>query len=940
MKWRHCLVLLSFSISVAYAEEVDIQATAGTPQASFDDVRYRLGYDVYLANKNLPAAWQVASKAIAADANSVFWLARYAQVSEWVGKPVDALGAWLKLAQINNDNAAWEAVGRLAESLLDNEALLQYQRRFVGLNPNNDAGILKLVQIYERLGRPEDGLNFLGQLNKSNAKKTLLVAEAGLAERAGKDERAIAALNRLIKQYPPIEESWLLRRAALLYQRGEIAEAWQSLTDIEQKIPANRGEYWRTYAELSRLVDKKDSAERAYQHLTDEFQFSDADLMNYSTLQIDSDPLNAAFLNELSYRLYSQDNAAIGALFLYQKAHHLQGAEQFLATLSEKERRHLEKNALFLEQRAQLFWAQKKLVAAQADYEKALTLAPKLNRLLQGFVGVLLEQNKRTELKTVLLAAESTAKRSPPLWPSWASAWLHLQQPTRALPFQMAYLRYHPQDSLAALSLADTLQSLGAVDRAADIRTSIIKHQTDVEQTETGDRLTQLQHILFALSLDKMSSDASQQRLKQHLKPLSAQTMDSFSQDLTLGWLLNHQAYDQSQDWLTGGYSNVPAPTWATLNLALQAQDQPTIHQLLNTQLAQLPIYDRIEAATRVNRPSLAENLAFDTQEDYPFDDELHRRYSNLLSERGHWLDVAMSKATLGALSWQKQQLSWTTPLTEHWRMALNHQQTTHTSDDLTILGTPPKQTDALDLAFHYHQEHSDWLLALTQRHGLASFSGWRVGQHYKLDSKLAVNWLWTQHQESQDSTGLLVAGMKNRLSSSVNWTPTGREYLNAEVAFDNYLSQNGQALGDGQLLTLEAGHRLFADQMDHVIKLGVSIGQFSANNGLDPALVALIPVGQIASTAFFIPKDYQQFNLAWAFDQSDDRQYQRPWRAFGELGVSQSNTNGTGFNGQLGVHGSVLGNDRLSLSIQNSRGGQQNGDSSQQLQLAYRLFY
>lgn len=92
MKWRHCLALLSFSISVAYAEEVDIQATAGTPQASFDDVRYRLGYDVYLANKNLPAAWQVASKAIAADANSVFWLARYAQVSEWVGKPVDALG--------------------------------------------------------------------------------------------------------------------------------------------------------------------------------------------------------------------------------------------------------------------------------------------------------------------------------------------------------------------------------------------------------------------------------------------------------------------------------------------------------------------------------------------------------------------------------------------------------------------------------------------------------------------------------------------------------------------------------------------------------------------------------------------------------------------------------------------------------------------------------
>jgi hypothetical protein len=43
---------------------MDIQAAAGTPQASFDDIRYRLGYDVYLANKNLAAAWQVADKAI------------------------------------------------------------------------------------------------------------------------------------------------------------------------------------------------------------------------------------------------------------------------------------------------------------------------------------------------------------------------------------------------------------------------------------------------------------------------------------------------------------------------------------------------------------------------------------------------------------------------------------------------------------------------------------------------------------------------------------------------------------------------------------------------------------------------------------------------------------------------------------------------------------
>jgi hypothetical protein len=52
------------------------------------------------------------------------------------------LGAWLKLAKNTNDNNAWEAVGRLAESLLDDEALLQYQRRLLALNPNNEAAFL------------------------------------------------------------------------------------------------------------------------------------------------------------------------------------------------------------------------------------------------------------------------------------------------------------------------------------------------------------------------------------------------------------------------------------------------------------------------------------------------------------------------------------------------------------------------------------------------------------------------------------------------------------------------------------------------------------------------------------------------------------------------------------------------------------------------------
>jgi hypothetical protein len=41
-----------------------------------------------------------------------------------------------------------------------------------------------------------------------------------------------------------------------------------------------------------------------------------------------------------------------------------------------------------------------------------------------------------------------------------------------------------------------------------------------------------------------------------------------------------------------------------------------------------------------------------------------------------------------------------------------------------------------------------------------------------------------------------------------------------------------------------------------------------------------------------------------------------------------------------LGIQSPVLGNDRLRLELSHSQSGQQNGDSSQEIRLNYRLFY
>lgn len=934
MKWLYALGLCTLSLA-ASAETLDIAQEAGSPQAQFDDLRYRLGFDVYLANKNLPAAWQVAKKAVSVEPNNLFWLERFAQVSEWLGKPEEALPIWLRYAQKTGQQSAWDNVKRLAIGLYDDKALLIYQQRQVGLKPNDAAEIETLVQIYERLGESVAGLDFLAQLrHKSQAKRALLTAEANLAERAGQDERAINAYSQLISLFKPVDQTWLLRRAALWYQRGKLVEAWQSLSELEHHMPDRAQDYWHTYAELSRLLNKTDIAQRAYQKLTEEFLFVDGDLINYATLETEKNPLNAAFLSELSYRLYKRDNAVLSLLYAYQKANYPQGIERFLSLLTTEELQKFEQNPLFLEQRGQFYWQQKQLVKAQADFELALKLAPKQSRLLNALVGVLIEQNKRTDLNTVLQAAHRQAQRQAALWQVWANGWLFLQKPQKALPFQYAYYQSNPQDSLAGLNLAELLANTGATQQAQALQQQIWQQRQQHIQQETGARLQQLQQQLFALQLNQQTGDASQLLLAQHLRHHAYQ---QFEHEIYLGWLLNHQHNDRAQQLITQ-HAHKSTPSWASLNLALQQQDQLQLNHLLSNQLANLPIYDRIEAAMRVNRADLAEDLAFNTQDDYPNDDELHRRYRDLFSERGHSVDISHKQQELGALQRQNTTVSWTTPLNKDWRLQADIEQNQYQSLDQSIFSNDLASQQRLAFTAMYHRQQQQISVQIQQwQHEL----GWAIKQQYKLDSRLSLGWQWQQQQTSEDSTALLVAGKKNRLAVNGTWNISGREYLLVDIAQDDYLTQYGDNLGSGQISQLQVGHRLFADQLDHVLKLGYSLGQFSTNTqNLDQRLSSLTVAGQSLNSQFYIPQDYQQWSLMWAFGQVNPQQYQRGWRVLGELGFNHANTNGLGFAGQLGIQGSIFGNDRLLLQLQRSQSGQQNGEQGQTWQLSYRLFY
>ncbi len=908
------------------------------PDAAFDSARYQLGYEVYLARGNQAAALQLARKAVRARPQDPVWLKRHAQSAEWAGEPAEALAAWLKLAQGGRSEEAWTAVQRLAPSLLNDEALLAYQQHRLRSQGATPAQLEALVQTYERLGQGRAGLSFLAEQRARQPSRELAQAESLLAERVGEDVLAIELLSDMIQRYGP-EESWLLRRSALRGARGQMQEAWSELQAVEGRMPKSAAAYWQSYADLSRLLNQRDEARRAYKVLTEAGRGREADLANYAALLQGQDGLAAARLSEGLFRHYGQEPALIAALHLYQRERRPALAQKLLQSLGPEQLARLEGQPDFLEQRAQLAWSQRRLSQARRDYWQALSLAPGQSRLLQGLVSVLLEQGDHEALQGILSGSERRAQQDAQLWSLWGLGWSQLGQASRALPFRQAVVQASPKDALARLALADTLESLGDFERAQSLRAAVLRSSNKKIGAEQA---VALENALLALRLDRSPPEPALHMLRQRLSRAQAKggKPDPVARELALSWLMSQGAEDRARLYLQQRYAGAP-PLWAQLSLDLQAHDQAGVAQTLARQGDGLPRPDFIEAARFTEAPAWAESLAFTATQGLPQDDALAEQFARQAEAASDWVELSLGHGRLGALERDSLGLAWESRLRQHWRWGWQAEQLAQDSRNLNELGEPPDPLRRFGLTLSRESQRQDWRLSLRHSSGLDDFITAGLGWRGRLDSRLSLLAGLDYQEEATETSALLVAGMKDQLSLGLNWAFSGRNSLALEFQAQEFYSQDRSGLGQGHMLNLDLGHRLRAGGLEQSLRLGATLARFSADDGpLATPLLPLLPAGQQATPAFFMPEDYEQIGLYWTFGDAARSGHQRVWRPFGELGINHSSTEDLGFSARLGLGGPVLGYDRLLLLAEGAESGARNGDSSQRLLLSYRYFY
>ena len=931
--------------AAAPVQDPDVGIQAGSPGAAFNNDRYHLGFDVYLKSGDLQAAFQVARKALQARPDDKVWLKSFAQVAEWTAQPSVALDAWVKLARLSNDRVAWDAVGRLAPSLLDDEAFLAYQQQALRRQPGDEVLIKSIAQLYERLGRVDDGLAFFAQLAAGKPSQLLLETEATMAEHTGHDEQARQLLNRLNQQYGP-REDWLLRVAAISYLQGNQIQAWGDLHAAAATMPGTAAGYWQTYALLSTQLGKKDDAQKAYQVLVDTGKASASDLMEYVVLLENEDGLAAARLSETLYRSYHVDSAMITAMFLYQREHQPMAAQALLSLPTPEQMANLEQNPDFLEQRGQLEWQQRKYSSAYADFALGLKLRPGNPQLLLDLVSLASDQSDTGKLGSLLPDYGQRASVEPTLWLAWANGWNQMNQPLRALPFQQAYCRLHPDDLFALLTLADIYAKAGDVVVAERLRHRVaVAAKSPGAAVLTPERTAALNDALLRLRLERVTPDVGMALLKARYKQSAGGKLDPATRDLILGWLLAQGSEERARAWMNRTYHG-DAPVWAQVSVANTSEDEGALLVKVMQPDGAASDADRSEMTTSLTEKMgwtrQNENTAFDAQERNP-DSELAlatEGFDSTSRARSASLELQADALQQSALSRYASGVAWAAPLNTRWQLAASADAIVQHSSELDQLGKPPSGNRE-NIETQYQEANSSWVFNLTNTTLLKEYLGAALGQQYQAQPGSSLYWRAEYNADAPESAPLLAIGAKNLLKVGFNQSFSGPWFVGGGLQADSFHTQANQSLGEGEEVNVEMGRHFTFLALDQTVTLmGMQAHFKTARETLAPDIQALIPPGQVTTAAFFMPTSFNQVGLYWAFGEPTPAGDRQRWSPYGELGANYANTSGAGLDAAFGMHGSVLGGDMLKIGFAQGKSGQDSGSTIRRASLTYQYFY
>jgi len=879
-------------------------------------------------------------------------------VAEWTGRAAEALAQWQVVAQEQPSAEAWAAVVRLGRGLRNLQAWVLGLEKLNEHSESSPKQVKELADAYEQSGQPEKAIVQLqGVLQKEQTKEVL--EHLGLVyERMGKVQEATATFDSIHEQFGSTLEL-AKKRANLFYQLGSIRDALNVLAEKQTEAPLDDIHYWEILGDVAWDLQDDGVSRRAYENLIKQKKLSALELERFVLLVKEDDPQRAIQLAQQGWDRFSNVGFFLLALDILQEEKKWEAVGQMLEGVTPPQRPLLEPYQQYWLVRAEVFSRRGNVEEAIQSYHEALRRDPDSPSIRLAMLWLFIDYQQRDQLEPLLVKWEKSAATDPRFWSAFASAYMLLELPVKALPYFERKFQEERQDYLWVLYYADALEAAGHRGRAWKLRQHAwltLRKEAGSGKDQTWSREVMLAYARLALTRETGDGISSIFTRLLHHKP------DAAVQELVLSWYLSREEYGPARFWLWRYYGRqLSKPTFAAIALALTDNDWVAIDRLLTAKNPSLDRLQQVEAAKHLKRDRLVQTLAFEGVENSPTP-ELYAHYltDSMLSLVSSPLDTFQRRPLTGQL-WsgvpnvdtrfrfqdrdplRSQQVEhlWTVPLGRGMEFhPFVSRRWQHNTDRQVFRRVPGTDTR---IGGHLQWDMGSVLgeFSLYHRKALSSLMALRGRTQVTWGRRTTTEFLAGRNLEADTSVGMLIGGVKDLLRMSHTYQVSKWDTAFVQLDYPRFYSQDRKFLGQGFAVEGAWWHHLRLAYPDFTIRLSGNLQEYSRRQTVSGKLPTLFPSSSSTiPVSNVLPEEFHQIELGVGVGESTFFSYGKSLRPFAFGGVNVNPETGVGANISGGLNGSIFGQDRLSLFGRYLRGGFGQDSTVTEWGLHYQLWF
>ncbi len=559
----------------------------------------RLQRELAQAAGNLPLALRWAERIVEIHARSVEDREKLARISEWNGKPDQALKHWQWLAKNAGKSAldrrirALREVVRLAELTLRPAQAAQALREITLFEKPANSDVVRLAALYELDGRPDAASVALQDIIALYGPERFILRTLASHEfHHSRYAQSLAAWEQYADSFGHSTESTLARMemlwrmnqtdvaaeiADLLQGRSQLSEA----SDYQLRLMAEIGWQYRKPWLAALVQPRLDALEMADQR---------AYYGRRSVDMLQEDGNDKQALIE-AMQLWNSTGSVDFALLSMQLAVKLDDeAVQAQFKPSQESTRALQEVPFYWAQVAADRLRDGDSEGAAEAFERALRLDAKHVESIAGLIWMAIGEQDDARTQLLLEQHREFAVETPALWQPMAMGYLQIGAASSSLPWFDRLLDQIEADYGMLLTYADALEYAGRSASAFKVRQYTLQQLRPLLVAGSVDEQGLLIRQYSRLSARYAGAEPNEHLFNHLLKtgagnrPVDRQgeTDDLWRQDMAISWLMSTQQFEYARLVMAQIHERrLQAPAWQQVALALKDEDEAALNSLV-----------------------------------------------------------------------------------------------------------------------------------------------------------------------------------------------------------------------------------------------------------------------------------------------------------------------------------------------------------------------